>query len=500
MSGRQLGQAPAVEDLSVRSYYIAPSADPAVAAPTTDPNANPNTNTSSDLKASRVADATRIPSGPNVTCRSLASINPSLYRCGDFCIWLKAGESFPDDLKSVFWRKAAAELNSRGLIEKYLDVSAKDITLSTTPNDTKFNEQAYVNGTAGYDIGAQDAWGVVTGNANVIVAVIDSGIDASHPDLEANIFHNSGETPGNGTDDDGNGLVDDATGFDFDANTADVTDTIGHGTNLAGVIGAVGNNGVGIAGINWNVKLLPLKITDGAGKASLAAAVEAINYAIANHAKVINASWVMSLSTPDKINLLQTAVQNAVSAGIVFVAAAGNNGGQDIDATPLFPASFDIPGVITVGAVDTDRALASFSNVGAGSVDLAAPGAGILSTAPGGGFVSSAGTSIATSVVSGAAALLFSQKPSLSPAEARTVLMDSATPSASLSGKTVSGGTLNLKGALAALGASFGSSGSSGSSASSTTDKSDSTVVASAPAAAKSTSGSSGGGCSLILP
>lgn len=427
---------------------------------------------------------------PDPRCHRLGRLNASFYRCGESLILLKEGAEFPEDLKSAPWQRTLGELMNRGLIDGALATEKGDITLATVPNDARFADQTFLNGDAPYDIGALDAWSAVTGSPDLTVAILDSGIDLVHPDLQANLWTNEGEVPGNATDDDGNGYIDDANGYNFNAATADNQDDKGHGTHGAGVIGAVGNNGIGIAGINWNVNLLPLKITDADGKASLAAAVEAINYAIENNAKVINASWVMSLSTPEKVNLLQTAVQNAVSAGIVFVAAAGNNAGQDLDASPLYPASFDLPGVVTVAAVDADRVLASFSNIGANSVDLAAPGMGILSTAIGGDFSSSAGTSVAATVVSGAAALLLAQKPSLSPAEVRNVLMETATASPSLSGKTVSGGSLNLKAALAAVGASVGSSDSSGE------PKSD--VAASA---AKSTSsGSSGGGCSLAGP
>jgi len=429
---------------------------------------------------------------PDPRCHRLGRLNASFYRCGETLVLLKPGAEFPEDLKSAPWRRTLVELMNRGLIDGALTTEKGDITLATVPNDALFADQTFLNGDAAYDIGALDAWSAVTGSSTLTVAILDSGIDLVHPDLQANLWTNEGEVPGNATDDDGNGYIDDAHGYNFNAATADNQDDKGHGTHGAGVIGAVGNNGIGIAGINWDVNLLPLKITDADGKASLAAAVEAINYAIENNARVINASWIMNLSTPEKINLLQTAVQDAVDAGIVVVAAAGNNAGQDIDATPLYPASLDVPGVVTVAAVDSDRVLASFSNIGANSVDLAAPGMGILSTALGGEFSSSAGTSVATTVVSGAAALMLAQKPSLSPAEVRNILMETATSSPSLSGKTVSGGSLNLKGALAAMGASVGSSGGE----SSAEPKSDV-----APTAAKSTtSGSSGGGCSLARP
>lgn len=367
---------------------------------------------------------------------------------------LKPGTSFPNDLKSLPWQEALTELRSRGLIENALTTDKNDISLAEVPNDSRFEEQNFLNGNAAYDIGALEAWSAGTGSSSVIVAIIDSGIDFEHSDLQGNLWTNEGEIPGNGVDDDGNGYIDDVHGYNFNAATANITDNKGHGTHAAGVIGAVGNNGTGVAGVNWDVRLMALKFTtdDPEPKGSLAAAVEAINYAIAHGARVINASWVMSLSTADKISLLQSTIQSANNAGLVVCAAAGNGGGVNIDDSPLYPASYDLPGLVSVASVDSDLALSSFSNFGPNSVDLGAPGSMILSTTLGGDYASSGGTSVAASVVSGAAALLISQKPSLSASEVKSALVSSVKSDGGLSGKVASGGALNIKNALTSLG------------------------------------------------
>lgn len=420
--------------------------------------------------------ALRFPPGPNYPCRGLGRLNPNWYSCCEYLAVLKG--SFPEDLKSAGCRDALVELNNRGLLDgPPRDLGAKVITLAATPNDPQFAEQAWQNLSSDYDIGTQDSWEVVTGTPAVVVAVIDSGVDTAHPDLQGNL--------------------DVAGGYDFNANVADVTDAIGHGTHAAGVIGAVGNNGVGVAGINWSVKILPLKITDAGGSASLMAGVEAFNRAIEKGAQVANCSWVANPS-PENLTVLQTAVQSFVDAGGVVVAAAGNvfpSGGKDIDAEPLYPAAFDLPGVIAVAAVEPTLALSAFSNYGAASVDLAAPGAGILSTGKDATYVSSKGTSVAASLVSGAAALVKAYKPALTPAEIRSLLMSTVKPSEGLSGKVASGGSLSLRNALASLGAELPAPVEK---ATKTAD----TVVSSAPAASSpsASSGKSGGGCSMVLP
>lgn len=333
-----------------------------------------------------------------------------------------------------------------------------DIQLETLPNDPMADSQGWIEGFH-VDIGAQEAWEVTTGSKSVVVAVIDTGISANHPDLIPNLWINEGEIPGNGRDDDGNGYVDDVHGFDFWGDEGDVTDENGHGSHLAGIIGAAGNDGFGVAGINWNVRILPLKFTDAAGTGSSALAIEAIDYAIQNGARVINASWTLKLdgvkgSGWESSNLLRQAIDKAGEAGILFVTAAGNQfktyQGLDIDSQPVYPASFDTDNMMTVAALDSEGALAAYSNYGPVTVDIAAPGSGIYSTGANGQYVVMSGTSIATAFVSGAAALILSVAPDLDWYQVKSILVDSVEGEASLNGKIASQGYLNLANALVA--------------------------------------------------
>ncbi len=303
-------------------------------------------------------------------------------------------------------------------------------------------------------ISAPRAWDVTTGSRNVVVAVIDSGIDLSHPDLAANLWTNPGEIPGNGIDDERNGFVDDVHGWNFAANTSNVQDGYGHGTHVAGIIGAVGNNGVGVTGINWNVSIMPLKFQDDRGVGYTGDAIKAVQYAtimrrdFGVNVVVINASWGGGTGYA---SLLETAIRDAGSTGITFVAAAGNSGANN-DVATRYPSGYDLPNVIAVGACDSTGALAGFSDYGATAVDLAAPGTSIYSTLPGGQYGWLAGTSQATPQVSGTVALLAAAKPGITVAEVRTAILDSVDHPPALAGKVATGGRLNAFAALGSLG------------------------------------------------
>lgn len=212
----------------------------------------------------------------------------------------------------------------------------------------------------------------------VTVAVIDTGVDYNHPDLAANIWNNVGEIPANGIDDDGNGFIDDVQGWDFVQSDNAPMDFNEHGSHVAGTIGAVGNNGVGGTGICWSVKIMPVRALNSVGSGTTAGVVAGIDYAVANGAKLIN----MSLSGSGAVgDLLDMAIGNANAAGVLVVVAAGNSG-ADIDVSPTYPASYAQPNIITVAATDQVDNLATFSNFGAVSVDVAAPGVNIESTVP----------------------------------------------------------------------------------------------------------------------
>ena len=233
-----------------------------------------------------------------------------------------------------------------------------------------------------------------------MVAIIDTGIDYTHPDLAANIWTNPGEIAGDGIDNDGNGYVDDVHGYDFVNNDGDPMDDHFHGTHTAGTVGAVGNNGVGVTGVNWQVKLMALKFLGASGSGSVSGAVSALEYAVTMGVRLSNNSW----GGGGYSQALYDAIKNSQVIGHVFVAAAGNSG-VNSDLQPAYPASYDLDNIISVAAIDSSDNLASFSNRGVVTVDLAAPGVAVLSTVLGGGYASYSGTSMATPHVTGAAAL-----------------------------------------------------------------------------------------------
>jgi subtilisin family serine protease len=270
-----------------------------------------------------------------------------------------------------------------------------------------------------------EAWDLANDCSSVTVAVIDSGIDADHPDLEENLWFNGGEVPDNGKDDDGNGYIDDRIGYNFHDGNPVIDDGLGHGTSVAGIIGAVGNNGVGLSGVCWSVQILPLKIfgdAEGEGGA-LSSALRAIDYAISQGARILNLSWTLVGS--EKSLFLEEAIRNAEKKGVLVVAAAGNEG-LNLAETPVYPAAYDLPNVVTVAAHGYRGGLLGFSNYGEGIVDIAAPGIDVMTTGRKGKFVSFTGTSAAAPHVSGAAALLLSIDPSLAPAEIAGLLTENA--------------------------------------------------------------------------
>ena len=308
------------------------------------------------------------------------------------------------------------------------------------------DNQGQTGGVADADIDAPEAWDQATGSG-VVVAVIDTGIDLTHPDLDDNLWSNPGEIAGNGLDDDGNGYVDDIHGYDFVNEDADPNDDYSHGTHVAGTIAAEAGNGQGIAGVARDARLMAVKAFDSAGFANEFDLIQAIEYAALEGADISNHSWA-SYEFSQGIN---DAIRLAAEQGQLFVAAAGNES-NDNDAVPVYPASFDLDNVISVAATTASDTLAWFSNFGATTVDLGAPGEGIYSTLPGNGYGYLDGTSMATPHVSGAAALLLSQDPGLSAGELKSALLGTADPVADLAGRTVTGGRLNAAAALAASG------------------------------------------------
>jgi subtilisin family serine protease/Leucine-rich repeat (LRR) protein len=250
------------------------------------------------------------------------------------------------------------------------------------PNDPFINECWGLNnvgqsgGTSDADIDAPEAWDITTGSSDVIVAVIDTGVDYLHPDLNVNMWINAEENSGiPNVDDDGNGYIDDIYGYDFDMDDPDPMDVDGHGTHCAGTIGAVGNNLTGITGVSWNCRIMACKFINASDGGLISDAIDAVNYAVANGAKVLSNSW----GGGDYSESLKTAIRNAGDHGVLFVAAAGN-GRSDNDVNPFYPSSYYLSNVVSVAATDHSDKLAGFSNYGNESVHLGAPGAGVYST------------------------------------------------------------------------------------------------------------------------
>ena len=318
-----------------------------------------------------------------------------------------------------------------------------------TPNDTSFDElwglknEGQTSGKAGVDIGATAAWEETTGSRDVVVGVIDSGVDYTHPDLIANIWKNPGETgldtkgrdkSTNGIDDDGNGLVDDFHGYDFYDNDNDPMDVHSHGTHVAGTIGASGDNGEGVAGVNWNVTLVPIKVFSDSGATSTDVLVKGIEYATSLGVYVTNNSW----GGGEYSEAILGAIQKAEKNNILFVAAAGNES-ADNDHGLHFPSNYPVDNIISVAAIDRSDVLSIFSNWGAKTVDVAAPGEDIYSTLPKGKYGLKSGTSMAAPHVTGALALLKSRFPDLSGKELKQKLISSTVQTSQLLGKVING-------------------------------------------------------------
>lgn len=310
------------------------------------------------------------------------------------------------------------------------------------------------SGTAGADIAVPSAWDLATGSSTAPVAVIDSGVAASHPDLREQMATNSDERAGNGIDDDRNGYVDDVAGWDFVGGDPVPDDANGHGTHVAGTIAARGNDGVGIVGVAPTTRIMALRALDATGAGTLDNILAAYGYAASNGARVVNLS--LGGDSPSR------AERDAIAAapGVLFVAAAGNGGGDGVgdnsDAAGEYPCAYDLPNVVCAAASDREDRLASFSNYGVASVDLAAPGTDILSDQPPSStgaarYAFSSGTSMAAPHVSGVAALALALQPGATVAAIKQALLDGTDSQPALFDKTVSGGRLDARGTLDSL-------------------------------------------------
>jgi subtilisin family serine protease len=289
-----------------------------------------------------------------------------------------------------------------------------------------------------------NAWNYAGASQEIIVAVIDTGVQVDHQDLVANLRINTAEIDSNGLDDDNNGIIDDYIGADFSKGYGNAVDENGHGTHVAGIIGASTNNGIGISGIAKNIKILPIKFIGSSGVGSASAAISAIDYAVANGAKIINASWGAIGANSDS---LKAAIERAKDAGVLFVAAAGNDG-VDTDGKNFYPAGYELSNIISVGASDSEDNLAEFSNFGANTVDLLAPGVEIASTYTSSGYVYLSGTSMAAPQVAGVATLVLSSHPELDFNQLRQSILKGADQVVAANGVTATSGRLSAFGAL----------------------------------------------------
>lgn len=349
-------------------------------------------------------------------------------------------------------KEAIARLKSHQAIE-YVEPDYQ-VSIAGTPDDPRFDElwglnnEGQTGGTADADIDAVEAWDISTGSRDVVVGVIDTGIDYSHSDLASNMWVNSSEIPGDGIDNDGNGFVDDVHGINAITNTGDPMDDEGHGTHVSGTIGASGNNATGVVGVNHEVSLVGCKFLDAAGNGSTSDAIKCIDYMVGLknagvNLRVLNNSW----GGGGYSQALADAIASSEAADLLFVAAAGNDT-IDNDVNPHYPSNYENASVLSVASTDQTDNISWFSHYGLTSVDMGAPGSAILSTTPGESYASYSGTSMATPHVAGAAALVLSINPELNTQELKELLMSSGDANAALQGVTVAGTRLNVNQAL----------------------------------------------------
>jgi len=348
--------------------------------------------------------------------------------------------------------RVAEDLSQRVDVE-YVEANQIFKALAAKPNDPDFSKQyALLNtgangGTRGADIAATEAWSISKGSKDVLVSVIDTGVDYTHKDLKDNYWRNPGEVgldksgkdkSVNGIDDDNNGYVDDWGGWDFANNDNNPFDDNSHGTHCAGVVGAKGNNAIGISGINWDVSIVGIKFLDAEGSGTTENAVKSIDYSLVIGADISSNSWGGGDFSPS----LKEALDRAKEVGQLFIAAAGNDG-EDNDVVESYPANYDHVNLISVAATDNEDKLAYFSNYGAKKVHIAAPGVEIYSTVPGDKYRSMSGTSMAAPQVAGVAALIKATWPGAKAEVIKNRILKGSVPHQSLLGMTLTQGRLS---------------------------------------------------------
>lgn len=341
--------------------------------------------------------------------------------------------------------------NKASLLRRFSCSCNGKVSLAAIPNDPSLYLQWALNQSNDVDMNLPEAWNLYTGSSTTVVAVIDTGIDYTHPDLAANIWINEADPP-NGIDDDNNGYVDDRHGYNALARNGNPMDDHGHGTHVSGTIGAATNNGLGVAGVNWDVKIMGCKFLSSGGWGSIYDAMLCVDYVTTMKNRGVNV--ILSNNSWGGGGFYQPfydALLRARSAGILFVAAAGNNSNNN-DSNPYYPCGYGVDNVISVASVDSSGNLSYFSNYGASSVHIGAPGSGILSTLPGARYASWSGTSMATPHISGALALLYSYAPYLTWQELKANLLATGKNLNSLAGRTTTGKMADAYAMLQAVG------------------------------------------------
>jgi subtilisin family serine protease len=317
------------------------------------------------------------------------------------------------------------------------------------PNDTSFNQlwgmhnTGQSGGVVDADIDAPEAWDSHTDSPGIVIASLDTGVDKNHEDLVGNIWINPGEIAGNGVDDDNNGFIDDVNGWDFIQNDNNPADDHSHGSHTMGTSAAKGNNGKGVAGVTWTASIMIVKVCNQFGSCPSSATIQGIDYSTDNAARVSSNSWGGGGFNQS----MKDAIDRADQAGILFSAAAGNNS-RNTDLNPFYPASYDNPNIVSVAAMDRFWNKSGFSNYGATTVDLGAPGSSIYSTTPNNGYGNKSGTSMACPHVTGAIAYIMGFNPTLPHLDYKQIILDAVEPNEAMAGRSVTGGVLNLKKAL----------------------------------------------------
>ncbi|WP_415061788.1 S8 family peptidase [Bdellovibrio sp.] len=423
-------------------------------------------------KVEKLTDSwVRVQAPRHLSLQSLEK-NPAVeYVQPNYKISLMEDYTIQDPLRKAALAKMLARNPQLRELAKADNPAIPDAPQSSTGADPLFNKQWGM-----IDIGVTDAWKITKGNPDMVVAVIDTGVDYTHEDLLPNLWRNSKEIPNNGIDDDNNGYVDDMIGWDFVSNdnkpfdlSVDPMEILfkggnpGHGTHCAGNVAARGDNNKGIAGVAPNVKIMSLRFISEKGQGTTADAIKAIKYAVDNGAKVMSNSWGSEgeeAGSPEN-QALRDAVQYAQDKGVLFIAAAGNGHkgvgyDNDTDKAPAYPASYDHDIIVSVAALDVNNNLGSFSNWGARTVDIGAPGVKVFSTVVEQGYTDTVidkfgfkatwdGTSMATPHVAGAAALYWSAHPEKTWQDVKAAILGSAKKINSLANKSVSGGKLDVK-------------------------------------------------------